>query len=579
MLKKCKNTRNFLSIMLLCSIYPGPNVFSAGEIPSEPYIESSSVQSHDTKLSNKAIEQLKKIDLSLEKLAQAINSGHVKVKSKDEAKNYIQKIRYFIYNKVLVDNTIEYSQLIVINSELIKSINAAVNSNFSELIFISDNFFKFDTLEEQSALNCLELNDQALSQVVSKFKNIGVTKLNRLVKDAENFAKSNKITKKAVSATKRMLPYFGLATYLYLKEQNSFEDIPYIKNIPYIGKALGRLKCADTDKNNPQVVKIEADKSESTSSNSGFGLYNLGLKTLFSFESKSVFNIAIGSLMAPIIKKDIQGLYKWSGERFEDVLAVLKGESIKDRSVVKKQKTTFEDIPGNQNIKDELNSSIINYFKNKELFDLVGHKLPACYVISGEIDIAYNLVNAISGEINKITCAKDASKFCGVYSITASDLLDKESKKIISDVEGSKAHHAIILIKNLDWLYNHASNKAKVWNNLTQLLKTVQGKSKISVFITIKDDSLLDRSIIEHINRKFIVNKPNESDIKEYLIKEFKNRCVDISNFDLDTLAKSAQKLPFENLKFALNRAFTNAYLDSRVLTQSDIQQSILSIK
>lgn len=571
MFKQEKNIKFFLTLTLAFFVCNENLIFAVKDLDFNVNLDYN-----EDNLTQMALDQLQRIDFTLEKLGQAINSGQVRVKEKNNAKEYLIKTRAFIQD--LNTRNFEYSELIPLNSYLIQNIDFVVSNNFLKIYYIDHSHLNiiFKRLDPAFAKQSLLLNEKNLDGIIDKLKNVGFNKFNLIIRNLEKKAKNNIISKKARPFINRTFPYLGLAAYLVFLNKDSF-----INKFPNIGQYLSNLgvlsKADELEKNQKESSssgKVEYKESQNFSK----------LKDYFSIiaaiDKKPIFNLCIGTFMAPIIKKDFQDLYKWSGERFEDFINILKGESIKDRSLIKKPKLTFEKLFGYSSLKKEL-FNIINYFKNKELFDLVGQEIPSCYLISGRVADASEIVNALAGEINKVISSKNSSKFCGIYNISANQLVDKDFKvkDLISKIEDSEIEHCVIFLDNLDWLYLHAFEKPQAWLTLTELLKVVKSKKQISIFVSLKSLNLLDKSMSVFFDGFIKINNYDEADIKEILIKELENRSISLSKFDLDSLVqrvKGLKGLSLTQIKAALNKACLNAYSANRVLLQTDLENVFL---
>ncbi len=557
-----KISSGFLSLILLFS-----NTIVA-ETDTIEYVEAFINQ--DNNLFSKALEQLNNIDFTFEKLGQALNSGKVKPKDKDVAKNYIKSTRLLI-DHVLKGQVFElfpanYTKVIYVNKLIINNLSKAVDSNFSKVMFVNESLLvdQLNGLEESSQdleQQLLLKNENDLNVLGGQFKFIGLNHFNIFMRDLEKFAKKNVLTKNVRSKTKRALPYLGAASYLLLiNSKERFE------NIPCVGSFFGKTK----EKFHKYLE--EHDKEKHNAKDHKFNLVD----NLLHLKAEPIFTISIAGLMLPILKQDAKDFSKWSNERFEDTMALLKGESVKDRSVIKKSKLDFDKVAGYSSVKSKLNN-FVNYFRNRDLFDLTGTTVASSYLLSGQLDSSAELTQALAGELTKVVSAKDKNKFCGVFNIHVSELVNKSVKDdIISKIEDEDCEYCIILLNELDWLYEHAVNKSKIWSKVNELFRTVKSKkSKMSIFTTMKDITLLD-SISDNLFEVILnVNKPNLSDIKDILKKELKNRSINASNFDLDILAQKAKNLSISNLRYILNQAFSYAYLNNQTLTQEILEKAL----
>lgn len=527
--------------------------------------------------SNQILEQTKKIDFTLEKIGQAINSGYIKVKEKNKAKNYILKTREAI-GKIL-DNNIDYLKLANVNKGLIENLKTTIENDFSNTNYINYSYFLNNSLNLKESKNkelesLILSNEKNLNNIIKNLKNIGLTKLNILARSSEKLLKNNILTKKIKFFIKKSYPYFGLSSYLFYV--NKKEDI---KKIPVIGKYLAKIKekvgTPDFKVKDPDGVKLNEIKEERSSYQEGY-LSDISKKfsNLFSLESpKPIINLSISAYMASKIKDDAKNIFNWSLEKIEDINNILKGEKLKDRSIVKKVSSNFDSIAGYNSLKKELNI-IVNYFKHKDLFELIGQKIPSVYLVNGEINLACDMIQALAGEITKVL----SNKFCGIYNLSLNDLVEKETKdikEIINKIEDFDAEHCIIILNNIDWIYTHAKNKTKLFSKLTELLKIIKSKKKISIFIATENYNSIDKSIIDLFECIININKPEKSDFKEFLIKFFKDRAIDYSNFDTDLLAEKSQTMSYSNLKIRLNKAISNSYLENKTISQEDLERAL----
>lgn len=598
-------------------------------------VENASAQEEDVviqALLKRVLNQIDAIDLALEELAQAVNNNTIKVEDKKGLRHYISNLRTFI-NKVRKGELFELNKsnlemILEINKTLLAHLNDSVSKEFKNIPeFTASTVARSQQLPLRGTLRApflaqqVDSNEQTLKLVRNRFSSVGTTPVNNLIKKAEKIDSHWGIT----NTIKRVLPYAGLGLYYTLI--NNENTLPTI--LRPLKRIVGGLPKKQTiteprpqpqenhnKEDNAQVAQVEITSENAIAENAGAsraisetlqrietGINNLRpqpvvtrettvlehgllgtpaawLGKFVTIEIKPFFTFTASSILAPIIKKDLEDIGSWFLTQGKKFYARLKGETYNNGSPIRSSRTLFSDIIGLDEAKQEL-SQIVDFFKNKETFDLTGISIDRGYLLAGQLDSGKLLAQAVAGEITKELKAQGKESSCGVYEIHASSLVTKGLKEVIEQAE--KQAPCIIALDQLDWLSHQDNIEPKVLSETVNAMSSLLKNPKKQVFIiaTAQNSLSVDNSFKEQggLSITLTIDKPTEADRKEFFEKELKNRCLTTSEFNSDILAQQTEACSLSQLTSIIKRALIRALARHEKLSQNHLEQSIKEVK
>ena len=223
-------------------------------------------------------------------------------------------------------------------------------------------------------------------------------------------------------------------------------------------------------------------------------------------EEVAVFNIAVGALLAPVLKKDLTDLSEWLGEQAAKAKAFLQGKPYEDGKPIKVPTKGMKEVVGAEHPKKAL-GRIVDYFKRRANHDRAGAYIDRGYFLVGPLDSCKLLAYGIAGDVNAFYKAKGKSSEMSVYDIHSSELIGKELKAILK--EAAEKSPCIVLIQDLDWLHAQPRVDPKVWSDLaTSMGGIFTSKKQVFVIATARDASALASHHKGHLGMVIHVNFP-----------------------------------------------------------------------
>lgn len=304
------------------------------------------------------------------------------------------------------------------------------------------------------------------------------------------------------------------------------------------------------------------------------------LRNVVKIETDPFINLTIGTIMAPIIHRDVRDAKKFSERQIKRAVAFFKGEPIPSDSLVRKSKITFKDIVGCGHIKSEL-SKIVDYFKAKTDNKLGEKFINKTYLLVGSEGYGQKLIDGMAGEITEYLSKTDKDKYFGVHKLHASQLISKKLKDVIGEVEDYSP--CVILIEDLDWFNNNkGSLSPEVSSDLISSLNKVRNNPKLDIIIVATTSNIeflkLDGNLMPQFGQTIYLNFPTDEERNEYLKKEFENRCIDTENLDLKSLVSQTENCTYSQLDAIIRQSISRSHWQKRTLSQADLEQSINEI-
>ena len=297
----------------------------------------------------------------------------------------------------------------------------------------------------------------------------------------------------------------------------------------------------------------------------------------FTTEKEGVFNVAVGALISPIIKKDATDLAEWTGKHVKRGLAFLRGVPYEDSSPIKQTKTVMADVIGVEQPKKVL-SRIVDYFKSKSEHNRSGVCIERGYLLVGPLDTSKLLANAVAGEVTAHYKEKGKTTVCSVYEVHSSELITKELKTIIK--EAGEKSPCIVILDDLDWLHAQPRVGAKVWSDIASTLNGVlKSKKQVFVIATVRDAKILSTHNKGQFGLVISVENASHEDRAEFFRREFVKRAIVPTRFDLQALAQATDSCSFSTLRAIINRGLSIAQAHKAVLTQEHLMQGIEETK
>ena len=250
--------------------------------------------------------------------------------------------------------------------------------------------------------------------------------------------------------------------------------------------------------------------------------------------------------------------------------------------LIRECKTTFEDVAGLQEEKDDLDE-IVDFLKKPEKYTEVGARIPKGVLLEGRPGTGKTLLaKAIAGEAQvpffSISGSDFVEMFVGVGASRVRDLF-AEAKKIAPCVIFIDEIDAVARRRGTGMGGGHDERE----QTLNQLLVEMDGfgvNEGIIVLAATNRVDILDPAILRpgRFDRKITVSAPDARGREEILKVHSKNKPLG-SDVDLKEVARSTSGFTGADLENLLNEAAIKAAKDERkFLNAEDIKKSFIKV-
>lgn len=275
--------------------------------------------------------------------------------------------------------------------------------------------------------------------------------------------------------------------------------------------------------------------------------------------------------------KMFDNLFKKLNNKPVPVFAQTKIEKeTKDDSSYTKPKTTFDDVAGLEEIKEEL-FEIVDFMRFPDKYKKMGAKIPKGVLFYGPPGTGKTLLaSAVAGETNSaffnVTGSEFVEKYVGVGAKRVRALFDRARKEAPS----------IIFIDEIDAIgaKRHSESNNEKDQTLNQLLVEMDGFTKDSNIIVIGATNrldLLDEALLRpgRFDRHVHIGSPNYHTRHEILKVHTKDKPID-KKVDLNILAKKTHGFNGAHLANIANEAAIFAVREnSNVITENHFDKAL----
>lgn len=247
----------------------------------------------------------------------------------------------------------------------------------------------------------------------------------------------------------------------------------------------------------------------------------------------------------------------------------------------KKTGTSFEDVAGIEEVKEEL-TEIVDFLKNPKKYSNIGARIPKGVLLAGAPGTGKTLLaRAVAGEAGVPFFHTSGSEFeemlVGAGASRVRDLFNK----------ARKASPCIIFIDEIDAVAKkrgtvlHSGAGEQTLNQILVEMDGLEGRENVIVLAATNRPDVLDPAILRpgRFDRTVVVNMPDYNGRKEILAVHSKNKKFD-EGVDLDSIAKKTIGYSGADLENLLNEAAIMAAKENRkTIMQADLLESYLKVK
>ncbi|MFH1720171.1 MAG: ATP-dependent zinc metalloprotease FtsH [Patescibacteria group bacterium] len=244
-----------------------------------------------------------------------------------------------------------------------------------------------------------------------------------------------------------------------------------------------------------------------------------------------------------------------------------------------KEKTTFEDVAGAKEAKEEL-IEIVDFLKNPGKYTAIGAKIPKGVLLVGAPGTGKTLLaRAVAGEANvpffTISGSEFVEMFVGVGASRVRDLFKRAKRNA----------PCIVFIDEIDAVGRHrgaglGGGHDEREQTLNQILSEMDGFEKdtnVIVMSATNRPDILDPALLRpgRFDRRIVVDMPDIKDREEILAVHGRNKPLQ-RTVDLNRIARQTPGFSGADLENLMNEAAILAAKEGkRTVSQKDLEQSI----
>ncbi len=286
----------------------------------------------------------------------------------------------------------------------------------------------------------------------------------------------------------------------------------------------------------------------------------------------SIVFLVVGGILVFIMIKNMQA----SGGKIMDF-----GESKAKLLFGKKTGTTFDDVAGIEEVKEEL-TEIVDFLKNPKKYLAAGARIPKGVLLAGAPGTGKTLLaKAVAGEAGVPFFHTSGSEFeemlVGAGASRVRDLF-KKAKNVAP---------CIIFIDEIDAVAKkrgtvlHSGAGEQTLNQILVEMDGLEGRENVIVLAATNRPDVLDPAILRpgRFDRMVVVQMPDMKGRKSILDVHAKNKKFDDIS-DLEMLAKKTVGYSGADLENLLNEAaIMAAKEDRKKISHDDLMESYLKVK
>ncbi|HLJ31600.1 MAG TPA: ATP-binding protein [Candidatus Babeliales bacterium] len=451
-------------------------------------------------------------------------------------------------------------------------------------------------LKPENLKQGLRKTNSELATLSHSVKNIGLTWYNKVFRKVDQYvvAPANKYNIPTIAAYGTYATLFSL--YLvwrfgYLIEDNPSLPEAFKSLITFLPKKAGSKPLESTpmgpqsvgrsEEENPFPAQSHSDGRTIPTDASLFAVIDYATNQLMSSNLPLATFVGV-PLYTSFSETWKEKIYPKLTEKRDDFWNFLRGgEYRKNRKMGLNQikpTYTFKDMVGLDNIKESF-SQIIQYIDDPEQLMRIEATPEKGWLLTGPTRTGKSFsVECLCGEIEMLMAKRGKANTIKFFNID-SFLVNKYGIKDILEQVRENAP-AVIFIDEIDLLgLNRVGNNQLLSEFLTSMQSSMNADpSKIVIVIAATNNPQnIDKALRQNgrFGKEIRFEYPSRKYRVEFIRRELAAMAVDLTQFNIESLANRTNQRSFEDLKAIIRNAMTRAWFKGESLTQELLEYSI----
>jgi cell division protease FtsH len=304
--------------------------------------------------------------------------------------------------------------------------------------------------------------------------------------------------------------------------------------------------------------------------------------TKFMSNSHPAVNVGIGYMFSSLFKTWNEDVYPKLMKKRDQTWNFLRGgeylNTFQPGLVAMKPTVSFKDMVGLDEVKEAF-YSILQYIDNPEQLMRIEATPEKGWLLTGPTRTGKSFsVECLCGEIELMMQKRGMAKEVKFFNISATLVNEYGIKAILDEVYENAP--AVIFLDEIDLLgLQRVGNNKLLSDFLTAMQSSMNADpSKIVIVIAATNNpENIDKALRQNgrFGKEIRFEYPSKKYRMQFITRELTNMAINLSEFDIETLANKTNGKSFEDLKRVIRNAMTRSWMYSTSLTQDLLEQSI----
>jgi len=280
-----------------------------------------------------------------------------------------------------------------------------------------------------------------------------------------------------------------------------------------------------------------------------------------------------------------QSIRPWIAKKLSILDSKLKGgaclkEAQKKQGIV--EDVTFNDLVGLEHVKRDF-SVLVNYLENPESYDRAGLTPPKGILLVGETRTGKTYsVKALFTEVKRMLKRNGRPEEFKFYNLGASYIQSYGIDYLVRLMK--KEAPCIVFIDEIDLLTLQRGRGDQAQARLSEFLQCLSGaltpddpKNQVIIIAATNKPENLDHALRQHgrFGKEIRFELPSLEERRIFIERKIRKLSLSPMLFDVPRLARETEGMSYEALHVLINNALLNARLLGRVITRTDIEETL----